>query len=315
MWFFKPKNLRQTPNDSFLGSPGFVEGDLPDFVDAKTGRHALDFLYERFAKPQLSTVFNPDEPSIYIRHQVGQKIAGGYAIERLFEDPRTGFYAEGRVALDSANPPVLTIRGYGSWFPFERVLEDTPDVFVAGLKRQFHAAIKQGAIEWLKYHAERGNKPDLIGESLGGKVAQQIAAQYSDYIRSTVTFNPLGVSQKLLKTSKAKSVFHYFTLGERYAFWANKGDYIPGYFFIISKNGESCYYKLEEAIIRRAKFSRKAMFQLRKRKIIVSIVAQLILLKRHNELILNRPRPIVIRVERNVLSLAELESECRVLQH
>jgi hypothetical protein len=55
------------------------------------------------------------------------------------------------------------------------------------------------------------------------------------------------------------------------------------------------------------------MFQLRKRKIIVSIVAQLILLKRHNELILNRRRPIVIRVERNVLSLAELERECRVL--
>jgi hypothetical protein len=63
---FKPKDLTQTPNDSLLGSPGFAAGDLLDFVDAKTGRHALDVLYERFAKPQLSTVFNPDEPSIYI---------------------------------------------------------------------------------------------------------------------------------------------------------------------------------------------------------------------------------------------------------
>jgi hypothetical protein len=44
---FKPKDLTQTPNDSLLGSPSFAAGDLLDFVDAKTGRHALDLILNR----------------------------------------------------------------------------------------------------------------------------------------------------------------------------------------------------------------------------------------------------------------------------
>ncbi|WP_347239569.1 alpha/beta hydrolase [Microcoleus sp. FACHB-68] len=270
-----------------------------DFVDPATGRHSLDILYEQFAKPQLSTALKPNEPSIYIRHLEGQEILGGYKIEIVFEDPQTGFYAEGRVPLSGTNPPVLVIRGYGSWYPFEGVLEDTPDVFMAGMERHFKSAETQGAVDWLKQQSEAGNQPDVIGESLGGKVAQQIAVKYPDFIRSTVTFNSLGVSQKLAETSKARNVFHYFTLGEKYAYWANKGEYIPGQFFQISKNGRSCRYKVEEALIWMGRFRSPARFHPtgRRRKMILIVLAQLILLNRHNELILNRRSPVVIKID------------------
>ncbi|MBD1813051.1 hypothetical protein H6F65_15425, partial [Microcoleus sp. FACHB-DQ6] len=261
-----------------------------DFVDRQTGRHLLDSLYEKFAKPQMHDTFKPNNPSIYIRHEEGQVIDGNYIIKKVFEDSPTGFYAESRLPISGNNPPVLVIRGYGSWYPFERVLEDTPDVFIAKLERQLKSAQTAGAIDWIKQQFHSGNPPDVIGESLGGKVAQQIAAKYPNYIRSTVIFNSLGVSEKLAKTSTANNVFHYFTLGERYAFWANEGDYIPGTIFVISPKGKNCCYKIEEAIVRMARF--EGNFQ--KRRALVVVLAQLLLVNRHNAIVLNKRRPVVV---------------------
>ncbi|PSB51376.1 hypothetical protein C7B67_11140 [filamentous cyanobacterium Phorm 6] len=265
-----------------------------DFVDRPTGRHLLDSIYEKFAKPQLHDTFKPSNPSIYIRHELGQVVDGNYIIEKVFEDSGTGFYAESRLPVSGNNPPVLVIRGYGSWYPFERVLEDTPDVFMAKLERQLKAAETAGAVDWIKQQFHSGNPPDVIGESLGGKVAQQIAAKYPNYLRSTVSFNSVGVSEKLAQTSTANNIFHYFTLGERYAFWANEGDYIPGTIFVISQKGENCCYKLEEAIVRRAHFERKFC----KRRVLMVILAQWLLLNRHNAIVLNKKKPVVVQIDR-----------------
>lgn len=302
MWFLRLKNavLCQFREPSVV-----INNPELKFICPVTGRHLLDQLYEIFAKPQLQILggFKPDEPSIYVNHHVGQKVAGDYRIDRIFEDPLTGFYAEGRMPLSGTNPPVLVIRGYGSWYPFERVLEDTPDVLIARWDWQLKAAEKQGVIDWLKQAGEIGVKPDIIGESLGGKVAQQIVAKYSEYIRSTVTFNALGISRKLAETSQVPHVFHYFTLGEVYAFWANRGDYLSGTFFQISKNGKSCSYRIEEAIVQLAwrRSSMKAGRGEQKRTLVPCILAQLILLKRHNDLILNRRHPVVIKIDRHQL--------------
>jgi hypothetical protein len=269
-----------------------------DFVDSQTGRHSLDAIYEKFAKPQLHDTFKPSNPSIYIRHKEGE-IIHNYLVEKVFEHPDTGFYAEGRVPVSINHPPVLVIRGYGSWYPFDRVLEDTPDVFIASFRRQLKSAETVGAIDWIKQQLARGNPADVIGESLGGKVAQQIVAKYPDYIRSTVTFNALGVCEKLAKTSTATNVFHYFTLGERYAFWANGGDYIPGTIFVISEKGENWWYKIEEAIVRRARFEGK----FRKRRVLVVLLAQLLLLNRHNAIVLNKRKPLVVQIDRTQLQI------------
>jgi hypothetical protein len=268
-----------------------------NFVDRSTGRHLLDALYEKFAKPQLHDTFKPNNPSIYIRHQEGE-LVHGYLVEKVFEDCPTGFYAEARCCVGYVNnTPILVIRGYGSWYPFDRVLEDTPDVFIASFSQQLKSAETVGAIDWIKQQFASGNPADVIGESLGGKVAQQIAAKYSDYIRSTVTFNSLGVCEKLAKTSTATNVFHYFTLGERYAFWANRGDYIPGTIFVISQKGKNWWYKIEEAIVRMARFKGK----FRKRRVLVVLLAQLLLLNRHNAIVLNKRKPVVVLIDRNQL--------------
>jgi pimeloyl-ACP methyl ester carboxylesterase len=165
---------------------------------------------------------------------------------------------------------------------FDRVLEDSPDVFMAKLERQLKSA-ETVAIDWLKQQFVSGNPADVIGESLGGKVAQQIAAKYHHFIRSTVTFNALGVCEELAKISTATNVFHYFTLGERYAFWANRGDFIPGTTFVISKNGRNWWYKIEEAIVRMARLDEK----FRKRRLLVVILAHWLLLNRHNAVVID----------------------------
>ncbi|HEY9836701.1 MAG TPA: hypothetical protein V6D27_07360, partial [Vampirovibrionales bacterium] len=184
--------LRQKPASSVK---------FPDFIPSPPPRHPLDVIYEQFSKPQLNLILKKDEPSIYIRHTEGQIIRGNYQVEKVFEDKITGFYAEGRVALAGNAPPVLVIRGYGSWYPFDGVLQDTPEVFLAHLNWQSKAAETQGAIDWIKEKCHQGDRPDVIGESLGGKIAQQLGVQYSDRIRSVVTFNPLGVSRKLVQSS------------------------------------------------------------------------------------------------------------------
>ncbi|TAG92533.1 MAG: hypothetical protein EAZ09_15095 [Oscillatoriales cyanobacterium] len=270
-----------------------------DFCDRKTGRHSLDAIYEKFAKPQLHDTFKPNNPSIYVRHQEGE-LVHGYQVEKVFEDFKTGFYAEVRSSITYANhAPILVIRGYGSWYPFDRVLEDTPDVFMAKLERQLKSAETVGAIDWLKQQFVNGNPADVIGESLGGKVAQQIAAKYYNYIRSTVTFNALGVCEKLAKNSTATNVFHYFTLGERYAFWANRGDYIPGTTFVISQKGRNWWYKIEEAIVRMASLDEK----FRKRRVLMVMLAQWILLNRHNAIVLNKKKPVVVQIDRAQLQI------------
>jgi len=280
-----------------------TQSQAENLIDPVTGRHGLDGLYEQFAKPQIKGLFEPDAPSIYINHQAGQKVLGDYVIEQVFEDSKTGFYAEGRVPFNSNHPPVLVIRGYGSWYPFYRVLEDTPDVFIASWEGQFKSAEKTGAIAWLKYHTQQGQKPDVIGESLGGKVAQQIVIKYSDYIRSTVTYNSLGISPELAKNSQINHIFHYFTLGERYAFWANRGSYLPGYCFQISKQGINWVYKLENKIIAKAKLSeiKTHVKSLNLLQLFWVFLAQIILLKRHNDIILNCRSPVVNPIDCNQL--------------
>ncbi len=269
-----------------------------DFVDRQTGRHLLDSLYEKFAKPQLHDTLKPNNPSIYVRHRSGE-LVHGYLVEKVFEDFKTGFYAEARSSTIYNTTPVLVIRGYGSWYPFDRVLEDTPDVFMARLERQLKSAETVGAIDWLKQQFVGGNAADVIGESLGGKVAQQIAAKYYQFMRSTVTFNALGVSRKLIQTCTATNVFHYFTLGERYAFWANRGDYIPGTTFVVSKNGKNWWYKIEEAIVEMARLDEK----FRKRRVLVVMLAHWLLLNRHNAIVLNQKKPVVVQIYPNQLQL------------
>jgi pimeloyl-ACP methyl ester carboxylesterase len=300
--------------------PQFIEKSVnlaafPRVVESSTGRHTLDVLYERFSKPQFELIFKKDEPSIYLRHTEGQILQGNYQVEKVFEDQKTGFYAEGRIPLSKNLPPVLVIRGYGSWYPFDGVLQDTPEVFIAHLDGQSKAAETQGVVDWMINKCEQGDRPDVIGESLGGKIAQQLAVNYPHLIRSVVTFNPLGISPDLAQSSPHPSVFHYFTLGERYAFWANQGEFIPGKIFQISKRGtHSWKYQLTEWLIQQTPSPLESFKSrhcaLRILEIIQRLGVQILLIYRHNGLIFTHPNPVV-----QVVELTELIPDPSTLLH
>ncbi len=300
--FVLAKRKKSKPRTAQIGQKFPDLAKFSYLSELSTARHPFDVIYEQFSKPQIQLLFNKDEPSIYLRHTEGQIVKGNYQIEKVFEDYLTGFYAEGRIPLSGNAPPVLVIRGYGSWYPFDGVLQDTPDVFIANLDWQFKAAETKGAVDWIKEKCHQGDRPDVIGESLGGKIAQQLAVKYSDCIGSVVTFNPLGIAVDLAESSPAKAVFHYFTLGECYAFWANQGGFIPGTVFQISKRGSRCWtYRLAEWLIQRTpsplgRFKSRNVW-LRFIEIFERLMVQLILLHRHNSLILHHPRPIVQIVE------------------
>ncbi len=300
--FVLSKRQKSNSKRAQLGQKPADSVNFPDFIPSPTPRHPLDIVYEQFSKPQLTLILKKDEPSIYVRHTEGQIVRGNYQVEQVFEDKITGFYAEGRVPLSGNAPPVLVIRGYGSWYPLDGVLQDTPEVFIAHLDWQSKAAETEGAIAWITDKCQQGDRPDVIGESLGGKIAQQLAVKYCDRIRSVVTFNPLGIAPKLAQSSLHPSVFHYFTLGERYAFWASQGEFIPGTILQVSKRGtRSWKYRLTEWLIQRTPSpletfkSRHCLCRIF--EILERLVVQLILIYRHNGLIFTHPHPVVRVVE------------------
>lgn len=169
-----------------------------------------DKIYEKIAKPgsQCSVYSN--------QHYQGEIILKKYLIEEIFQDQSSGFYALGLISNSWKKHPVLVIRGCGNWgdlkdFPKEFLpYQDIPDVLITGSDKHFQAAKKVGVIKWLQKQASLGKKPDLVGQSLGGKVAQQLAIEVPEDIHCLVTFNSIGISESELQRYKGKiKIFHY----------------------------------------------------------------------------------------------------------
>lgn len=169
-----------------------------------------DKIYEKIAKPghKYSVYSNQHEP--------GQVILKKYLIEEIFEDKASGFYALGLVSSSRSKHPVLVIRGCGNWgdlkdFPREFLpYKDLPDVLITNSDEHCQAAKKTGVIKWLNKQTNLGKKPDLVGQSLGGKVGQQLALEVPEYIDYLVTFNSIGISVAEFNSYQGKvKIFHY----------------------------------------------------------------------------------------------------------
>lgn len=168
-----------------------------------------DKIYEKLAKPgsQYSVYSN--------QHYRGEILLEVYLIEEIFQDKSSGFYALGLVSTRKKRP-VLVIRGCGNWgdfkdFPREFLpYKDIRDVLITGSDEHFHAAKKVGVIKWLQKQTSLGKKPDLVGQSLGGKVGQQLAIEVPEYIHCLITFNSIGISEAEFKRYKGKvEISHY----------------------------------------------------------------------------------------------------------
>ncbi|MGB5962628.1 MAG: hypothetical protein WBG73_18460 [Coleofasciculaceae cyanobacterium] len=166
--------------------------------------------YEQIAKPgnQYSVYSN--------QHYQGEVILKRYLVVEIFQDKASGFYALGLVSKSRKTHPALVIRGCGNWgdfkdFPREFLpYKDIPDVIINGSNEHYQASKKLGVLTWLEKQASLGKKPDLVGQSLGGKVAQQLAIEVPECIHSLVTFNSIGISEAEWKKYKSNiKIFHY----------------------------------------------------------------------------------------------------------
>jgi hypothetical protein len=194
-------------------------------LNHQTVEYHRDKLYEQLAKPG-------NEYSVYSnKHYQGENILEKYLIEQIFKDKASGFYALGLVSISGENHPILVVRGCGNWgafenFPTEFVpYKDIPDVVMAQSDWHFKAAKKTGVIEWLRNKAFTVMKPDLVGQSLGGKVGQQLTVEVPEYIHCLVTFNSIGISlEEFEKYQGSVEIFHYinpadlvpYVLGEKF---------------------------------------------------------------------------------------------------
>lgn len=200
-------------------------------LNHQTVEYHRDKLYEQLAKPG-------NEYSVYSnKHYHGENILGKYLIEQVFQDKDSGFYALGLVSIYGDNHPVLVVRGCGNWgafenFPTEFVpYKDIPDVVMAQSDQHFKAAKKTGVIEWLRNKALMGMKADLVGQSLGGKVGQQLTVEVPEYIHCLVTFNSIGISSEEFERYQGSvEIFHYINPADLVAYVLGE-KFLPGTVF------------------------------------------------------------------------------------
>jgi hypothetical protein len=162
---------------------------------------------------------------------VGERVNGGYTVDHVIDDRSTGFYAVGLIPDDPTQPPVLSVRGTGGSPTDEKygtlidVIEDTnPDGIGYG---QF-SAHKAEIQAWL---AAQTQPVDLVGHSLGGALAQTIAAHFPTEVGEVVTFNSPGIDSDtaelfVTQGGNPNSATHYITSGDLVSMAGEK--YLPG---------------------------------------------------------------------------------------
>ncbi|NJR49812.1 MAG: DUF2974 domain-containing protein [Leptolyngbyaceae cyanobacterium CSU_1_3] len=138
----------------------------------------------------------------------------GYTLNQSFNDPNTGFQAFGLISNASNKPPVLAFRGTSE------AIDDIANNDLKGIGFSQFAANRNVIAAWLTNTAQATHcKPDLVGHSLGGAIAQIAATKLIDSIGEVVTFSSPGTSraiaaQFLQNGGMHKTVTHYIVDGD-----------------------------------------------------------------------------------------------------
>lgn len=173
----------------------------------------LDPLYEILAR---EVVYILDRPEF--SDQVNAFLAEtGYTIDRSFNDPTTGFQAFGLIASDK--PPVLVFQPTNIFPGVDQQLDEIANADVNGVGYSQFQANKVAIGEWLDKFSSASVKPDIIGASSGGSLAQLAATEFIDKVGNIVTFNSAGTSNAtatefLNKGGVSKNVTHYVVEGD-----------------------------------------------------------------------------------------------------
>ena len=190
-------------------------------------------VYEALAK---SIVFLTQKPNA--QNEVSRFLdTNAYYIDRIFDDPETGFYAIGFGSSDSQKPPVLVFRGT-DFIDGEAIFSDSRDIGLPEFENN-----KDNIQSWLTQIGQDTGKnpskllPDVIGHSWGGAVAQIVATEYTSITGDIFTFNSPGVSASTFNTFRRnlsrvgnKNVNHYIVSGDFVSLFGEA--FLPGKVFL-----------------------------------------------------------------------------------
>jgi pimeloyl-ACP methyl ester carboxylesterase len=192
-------------------------------------------VYEALAK---SIVFLNQKPNA--QNEVSRFLdTNDYYIDRIFDDPETGFYAIGFGSSDPQKPPVLVFRGT-DFIDGEAIFSDSRDIGLPEFEKN-----KDNIQSWLTQIGQDTGKnpskllPDVVGHSWGGAVAQIVAAEYTSITGDIFTFNSPGVSASTFNTFRRnltrvgnKNVNHYIVSGDFVTLFGEA--FLPGKVFLQS---------------------------------------------------------------------------------
>ncbi|GET36586.1 calcium-binding protein [Microseira wollei] len=186
----------------------------------------FDPVYENFAK-RIVYLPNPSENPIVI----GALTTAGYRIDRVFNDAVTDFQALALTSLTPDKPPVLIFKG-GVDPGDDAAFTDRRGVAF----NQFEAN-KTAIGNWLTQISRdpaknpRSLLPDVIGHSMAGALAQRAAAEFTNSIGETITFNSPGIDRATANLFRQngganKPVNHYVVNGDFVSLGGE--EFIPG---------------------------------------------------------------------------------------
>ncbi len=196
--------------------------------------HPIHAFYENLAR-------NFGNTSVYSdAWQVGQVVTSStsptteYRVDQIFEYPTHDFYAVGLVPVNSTTEdetPILVIRGtssiYDWYFNF-----DPNGIGYPQLQDAINNTNDNGVSIYQWLDDDEHSNAALIGESLGGALAQGIAADYTKNggnIGEVVTFSSPGINVDQVddfQVENAGEVTHYVTDGDPVVLAGRK--YLPG---------------------------------------------------------------------------------------
>jgi Ca2+-binding RTX toxin-like protein len=180
----------------------------------------FDPIYEILAK-EVIYGFDKSETSLLANVFLA---TAGYRIDQVFNDPTTGFQALGLASLTPDKPSVLVFRGA------DELIDDAANADARGIGFNQFAANKDAIATWLAKFSSAALKPDLVGHSLGGTVAQTVAADLTDPFGNLVTFNAPGVNNTTVaqfqQKGATKNITHYIVNGDLVSLGGQ--GYLPG---------------------------------------------------------------------------------------
>ena len=163
------------------------------------------------------TAYDKDlQPSLHVL------VGANFVVNQIFDNPKDGFQAVGLVS--PTNAPILALRGTEPTDPHD-ALADANSRGVGFNQFSDNWLGPRGVREWLNSVSQpsagnAGGAVDVVGHSLGGALAQWIAAAYTHQghqIGRVVTFNSPGISSsysRLFISSRSLGVTDYISSGD-----------------------------------------------------------------------------------------------------